>query len=345
MSLTIHVLCNDGSPLGVTTQSIYGEDGSLGVGGAELALLTMCQLWHERGDKVVLYNNPRPHCQSPFEQRYLDDYRSDDKSRDVAIIFRSPNKRAWGGTGYRVWWSCDQSTIGDFGRFSRAVDQIVVISEFHKSYFSATYGIHNTTVIDLPVRVWEYQPPVEKVAKRCLFSSVPDRGLHLLMPLWDKIQQMHPDASLTITSDYRLWGADQPLNEQHRLKWLHSKNVRFLGGVNRRDLIYEQMRAQFHLYPGIYEELFCISVAESEVAGVLPITSDCGALDTTNMFKVIPGNPIKFAWQAEFLNAVDGLLSDPQLPTIQAELRENAIARFKPERILREWDTCVFNRG
>ena len=343
--MIIHVLCNDGSPLGVTTQSIYGEDGTLGVGGAELALLTMCELWHNRGDQVVLYNNPRPHCRSPFEQRNLDDYRAEDKSRDVMIIFRSPNKRAWGGTGYRVWWSCDQTTIGDFQRFAKAVDQVVVISEFHKSYFSATYGIHDPTVIDLPVRVWEYQPPIEKVSKRCLFSSVPDRGLHLLLPLWERIQAVHPDASLTITSDYRLWGADSPINEKHRIGWLRSKNVRFLGGINRRDLIYEQMQAQVHLYPCIYEELFCISVAESMVAGALPITSDCGALDSTNMYRIIKGNPIKMAWQAEFLDVANAVLFNPELPTIQAEIREKAIARFRPERILKEWDEKVFSRG
>jgi len=127
--------------------------------------------------------------------------------------------------------------------------------------------------------------------------------------------------------------------------WLRSKNVRFLGGINRRDLIYEQMQAQVHLYPCIYEELFCISVAESMVAGALPITSDCGALDSTNMYRIIKGNPIKMAWQAEFLDVANAVLFNPELPTIQAEIREKAIARFRPERILKEWDEKVFSRG
>ena len=43
MGRVIHVLANDGSPLGVTEKSIFGEDGRVGVGGAELALLTMCR--------------------------------------------------------------------------------------------------------------------------------------------------------------------------------------------------------------------------------------------------------------------------------------------------------------
>lgn len=344
MGLTIHILCNDGSPLGVTPKSIYGEDGRVGIGGAELALLTMCELWHKRGDTVVLYNDPRGKQFETFEQRPISDYRSDDV-RDVVIFFRSPNQRAWGGTGYRVWWSCDQYTVGDFTRFSKAVNQIVVISDFHRQYFQATYGIGGTTVIDLPVRTWEYQPPIEKIPKRCIFTSVPDRGLHFLVPLWAAIQRAHPDASLTITSDYRLWGTIDALNEKHRLKWVRQKNVRFLGAVNRRDLVQEQMQAQLHLYPCTYEELFCIAVAESQVAGALPITTDCGALDTTNMFKVIKGHPLKEAWQQEFLETVCGLLSNPELPVIQADLRDRAISRFRPERILNEWDTKVFYRG
>ena len=41
--MKIEILCRDGSPLGVTEKSINGDDGRLGVGGAELALLTLCK--------------------------------------------------------------------------------------------------------------------------------------------------------------------------------------------------------------------------------------------------------------------------------------------------------------
>ena len=40
MSKVVHIITNDGSPIGVSEASIYGQDGRYGCGGAELALLT-----------------------------------------------------------------------------------------------------------------------------------------------------------------------------------------------------------------------------------------------------------------------------------------------------------------
>ena len=152
MSLSIDIICRDGSPLGVTQSSINGEDGRAGIGGSELFLLTMCQLWHERGDKVTLYNDPKGGS-SVFEQRRIDSF-DHNENRDVLIVFRSPNKRMnQHSKGLKVWLSCDQSTVDDFGQFRQKVDKVVGISPFHADYFSKTYGINDMIVIDIPVRL------------------------------------------------------------------------------------------------------------------------------------------------------------------------------------------------
>jgi len=54
--MKIEILCNDGSPLGVTSKTVWGDNFRIGLGGAELALITLCEAWHERGDEVILYN-------------------------------------------------------------------------------------------------------------------------------------------------------------------------------------------------------------------------------------------------------------------------------------------------
>jgi len=115
--MRIDILCNDGSPLGVSEKSINGEDGRMGVGGAELALLTMCRAWHDAGNRVTLYNSPDPQGSSVFFQKPIDSF-SPQAPRDVLIIFRSPNTRIKDGAkGLKVWWSTDQRTIGDFKEF------------------------------------------------------------------------------------------------------------------------------------------------------------------------------------------------------------------------------------
>ena len=53
--LIIDLLCNDGSPLGVTMKTLYGDDPKqIGVGGAEAALLTMCEAWHDVGHYIII---------------------------------------------------------------------------------------------------------------------------------------------------------------------------------------------------------------------------------------------------------------------------------------------------
>ncbi len=348
--LKIDVLCNDGSPLGVTLADVYGGNGRVGVGGAELALLTMCEGWHNAGHRVRLFNNPTHGGLSPFGQFPIDTFipRED---RDALIIFRSPNHRITHAKGKKIWWSTDQYTVGDFAEFAKRVDTIVTISPFHADYFKSTYGIENTTTIDLPVRIQDYfqevkDPTVpisqfEKIKHRMIFCSVPDRGLEILAQAYPKIKQAIPDVSLSITSDYRLWGVAEPRNEQYIRRFFGIDGVKFLGAVTREEMVQEQMKAEILAYPCVYNELFCYSVAECQIAGAFPITTSQGALITTNMGMQIPGDARNPHWAPRFSEKVIEMLEFPKLNELQTEVQRSAISRFSLERIMKKWDEEV----
>lgn len=338
----IDVLCTDGSPLGVSVSSIYGNDHRVGVGGAELALLTMCEAWHNAGHKVTLFNNPKDPGGSPFDQRGVKDFHPN-SDRDILIVFRSPNPKVAGAKGLKVWWSCDQQTKGDFRIFAADVDRIVCISDFHADYFKSRYGIGTSIVIDLPVRVQDYQNPAEKIRGRVLFSSVPSRGLEQMKSAWDIIWNCFPEAELVVTSDYRLWGSRDAGNDRFRLLMARAKKVHFLGAVKRNHFNVIQHESQVLAYPCTYDELFCISVAEAMVAGVYPVTSTTGALATTNMGIKIGGNPEDEHWIRMFAMKVVSLLDDPLLEQKQKDIQQDALDRFHPDKILEQWDKKVFN--
>lgn len=339
MDRRIDVIVNDGSPLGVTEKSLRGEDGRLGVGGAELALLTLCSGLQYYGNDVTLYNNPREGGVSSFAQKTLDEF-NPQEDRDILIIFRSPNQRSLSAKGKKIWWSCDQYTIGDFRQFAQTVNKIVCISRFHKNYFKTMYGIENAEAIDLPVRTWEYKDKVQKIPKRCIFTSVPDRGLMPLHAAWAQIVSKVPEASLVITSDWRLWSehADPNLLNPYRIAFAGLPNVQYKGAVKREELVQIQMEADLHLYPGTYDELFCIAVAESQVAGAFPLTSDYGALPTTNMGQTLHGIPTNPDFIQLFVDKAVELLNDPLLYERQEYVRETARNRFSLENILKQWD-------
>lgn len=340
--MRIDFLCNDGSPLGIIYEDIYGQAGRVGIGGAELALLTLCEQFGMEGYSVRLYNNPRGPSENPyFEQRPLSDFNPQEE-REVLVIFRSPNHRAISAKGLKVWWSCDPSTVGDYRSFSSTVQRIVGISDYHKKKFESIYKINNMEVIDLPVRIHDYEicPLPERINTKALFASVPDRGLPILRTIWPVIHEKVPESELIITSDYRLWG-EGPLNEQHRLAFSRVPGVKFLGAITRDKLVQEQLSSNVLIYPAIFEELFCITCAEASVAGCLPITSDWGALPTTNMYKVLPGFVTDGRWQAEFAEAVVFAMQHPDEDS-RKMIRQGSARRFDPKRVSRLWRQRIF---
>lgn len=339
VAMKIEILCGSGSPDGVTPSDIYGMNGRPGVGGAELGLLTMCEGWHKEGHEVILYNNPKRQ-DAPFAQRPVMDFDMAHHG-EVVIFFREPTQRVMQvKNSLKIFWSCDQYTVGDFAHFSTFVDKVVTISPCHSRYFKEHYQIENSIAIDLPVRTWDYEQVVEKVPNRLIFTSVPDRGLDVLAEIYPQIKERVPDVSLVVTSDYRLWGAADPCNNRFAQMFLRADGVQFLGAVPRKRLIEEQLKAQIHLYPCVYQELFCIAVAESQVAGAFPITSSMGALETTNMGTLL-GEAIN---KQDFIeSAADALNCPVGLAEMQASVKKKAIERFSLPNILKQWQEKVFN--
>lgn len=343
--MKIDIICNDGSPMGVTWGDMYGKHNRIGVGGAELALLSMCEYWADAGYQVRLYNNPRSEVEK-FEQLQTSQF-SEMEDRDILIIFRSPNLMAIRAKGKKIWWSTDQYTVGNFQSFGQQVpEKIVLISPFHQQYFKETYGLENTIVIDLPVRIADYQKEVERIPNKILFSSIPDRGLGWMREVWDRVKVEIPDVSLSITSDYRLWGVSGARNEQYRIKFIQEENVKFHGALPREAFIDEQLSSDLMVYPCIYDELFCIACAEAQVAGAYPITTETGALSTTNMGEIIYGPDLvrqKNQIIREMSDRVIELLDNPDvLERVRTENMRKAVERFSPERILKQWDEEVF---
>lgn len=343
--MKIHILARDGSPLGVCLDDVYGKNGRTGVGGAEQAILTLCEGWYKEKHDVVFYNDPT-HNGSPFEQRMVCDF-DPLESRDVLIVFRSPNPLATYAKGLKCWLSCDQRTIGDFREFSKEVDKIVTISQFHSDFFETMYGITNTTPLDLPVRGWDYdvqKRSVEKIKHQCLFSSVPDRGLPILAELWPRIVEQVPDASLVITSGWSLWTgqSDHHLLQNYRSLFGTAKNVNYVGAVPREELVKYQLQSDLFLFPNVYDELFCIAASEAQWAGSWPITSNVGALRTTNMGTIIVGNPNDQIWKDAFVQQTIKKLQAENLTSLQKSISQRARERFNIKSILKQWNEKVF---
>lgn len=345
--MVIDLIANDGSPIGVIPPDIYGK----GVGGAELAMMSLMETFADRGHKVTVYNDPSTVSEYNGVQYEHRRHFNSRGHRDVLIVFRSPNPLLVGAYSKiaKVWWSTDQYTVGSFKALSEMVDFCVTISPYHTNYHLKHYGVDPKKIghIDIGVRLQDYDERVEKIKNRLIYCSVPDRGLAVLHSSWPLIQREIPGVTLTITSDYTLWGVTAN-DGSHRLNWAGMTGVNYLGNVSRAELVKLQMQAELMAYPCTYEELFCVSVAECQVAGALPFTTSIGALPTTNQFGiVVSGNLHNPATLREaFVDRVVSLLKDERdlLESKIKHMQTGARLRFDWNRIAEKWE-YLFQHG
>lgn len=340
--MEIDLIANDGSPIGVIPPDIYGR----GLGGAELAMVSLMEALAARGHIVRVFNDPvAPGVYDNVQYVPLAEF-NDRNKRDVLIVFRSPNGRVRPGNlapQTKIWWSTDQYTIGHFSELAAWVDFCVTISPYHTAYHAGNYGIPLAKLghIDLGVRLKDYQTNVQRIKNRLIFCSVPDRGLQVLNAVWPLLKRQVEDASLIITSDYRLWGSATPNNQQHRLMWAMQPDVDFKGRVPRAELCQLQQSAELLAYPCTYEELFCLSVAECQVAGSLPLTTTSGAIRSTNEWGVqIPGDPFSPVFVQLFTDRLATLLTKERsyLETRRATMMTGARVRFDWNHIAEKWE-------
>ena len=336
---SIDILTINGSPTGVTPLEIEDK----GVGGAELSLLRLADGLANRGHRVRVYNDPR----HPYDTNNLSFYPRDafvqGEHRNVLISFRGPHPLALNSNRDKhIGFSCDQFTEGDYDLWYRIVDKMVLISPFHKSDHEQRYkqfDAEKAIITDLGVTNWEYEEDLPKKDKQVIFCSVPDRGLDRVATIWPRVLEYIPDASLVITSDYRLWGIADPMNMQYKLKFVGIPGVKFLGKIPRTELVAAQKQSEVHLYPCTYEELFNISTAETQSAGALALTSGIGAIKTTNFTGKILHDDDEFVEETvRFLR-----LPKEQREQIQKEIKAKALARFSWNKILDFWEKEIIH--
>jgi hypothetical protein len=117
---------------------------------------------------------------------------------------------------------------------------------------------------------------------------------------------------------------------------MHKKDINFLGAIPRKKLIEIELESEYFIYPCSYEELFCISCAEAQYAGMFPITSGIGALSTTNMGEVVVTDANNPHNDRIFVKKVLEWMKGNQV-VIENErnrIQRTAKVRFSPTRIL-----------
>ncbi|MDP3988895.1 MAG: glycosyltransferase family 4 protein [bacterium] len=340
--MKIDVVTTNGSPIGVTPLEIEWP----GVGGGELMLLQWSREMAKRGHDICIYNQPRQygvHDGVSFKNRNEFDK---DEERDVLLSFRGPIDVCIGARcGISVGWSIDQFNKDFQQAWYAIVDGIVGISDFHRNDHIKRHGLSSDkmTVIAIGCCPEDFRP-LPKIPFQFIYNSMPGRGLEHFKQLWPVIHSAYPKARLLVTSGLGLWSAGK--GPDHHGPLVHDlrnlPGVEFLGRISRSELLRHEMESEIHLYPCTYEELFCISVAETQMAGCHVISSSAGALPTTNSTgHLSPYTPGTEEFLQDVRVAIDSYyaLSSNERNNKQAFTRKHAQERFRWSRICEEWES------
>ena len=224
-------------------------------------------------------------------------------SRSIEVLAQSDKQ-------YKILWAhdnCDQPQLLRLPELVSQIDKIVCVSNWEAEQYIKYKRAPEDKIVVIPngvANIFNLKSPKSKTA---IYFSGPHKGIVPLPKIWRQVIQNHPDAKLKVFSSHNLYGEQY---EQHfkipehleaieELKSL--PGVEYSPCIDRETLLPHIQDAAFFVHPNVWEETFCVSLAEAMVCGCYPITSDIGALSEVsfNRGKYIPmvGKNTPVGWE------------------------------------------------
>lgn len=284
-----------------------------GVGGSEIAVINMSKELVKLGHKVVIFNR----CASPgihdgatwMDLASFDEYEKSNHI-DFLIVSRLPEFRFVNPKTKVLYWAHD---LNYYERITptnwQYFDKFLILSRYHYRFFSEAYPWIPTDFYDiLPngLDLTRFEQSVERNPKKLIYSSNPDRGLTILIDMFEKLHEWDPELELHVFGYY-------PENvRKHPKYWRDIPGLIYRGYHNQKDLAKEYMSSKLWLYPCTWLETFCITAIEAQAAGTPCIVSEWGPLRERigNAGIVIDGFQKDLNHKEHFIQAVKDLLSN-----------------------------------
>jgi len=203
---------------------------------------------------------------------------------------------------YCLWTGHDidqnPSLLLNENKLKDSVDLFIFVSDWQRLRYVDKYKIqYNKTLImrngiGKPFEKYLYIN-TKKIKKSLTYCSIPWRGLDLLKPIFEKINNIHSDTVLKIYSGLNIYKQED--NKKENI-FNNMKSVVYNYGVSQNKLSQELSEIEILTYPNTFQETSCISILQAMACGCLIITSNLGALKETmnNMNEYIDINIYNF---------------------------------------------------
>tara|TARA_B100001093_G_C26858367_1_gene1028569 strand:+ start:2171 stop:3196 length:1026 start_codon:yes stop_codon:yes gene_type:complete len=177
---------------------------------------------------------------------------------------------------YFPWWKGKELPNHKRLLNSPDLNKIVCLTNWHKNQWASKYNLSldKIEVIGNGVEVKNFNKKIKKQLGKIIWSSAPERGLIELLNNWKNIKNVIPYAELHVfTPSYSI-------EDFNKIKY-NLKDVYFRGNVPPSKLHEEMLSSEYWIYLTEYEETYCITAIEMQLAKVFPITTNVAALKET----------------------------------------------------------------
>jgi glycosyltransferase involved in cell wall biosynthesis len=205
-----------------------------------------------------------------------------------------------------------------------------------------------TSVIENAIEPIPYQPKNFDNKIRMVYSSTPQRGLEILVPVFEELAKKYPNIHLDVFSSFKIYGWDEydkmyePLYDRIR----NHPQMTYHGFKPNSEVKEAFKNAHIFAYPSIWLECNSISLIEAMSSGLYCVHPNYGGLiDTSaNMTYTYQGSSDINQHANVFYHSLDHAINSVQQENTQNYLKfvkSYADLRFNFDKITSQWEKLM----
>jgi UDP-glucose:(glucosyl)LPS alpha-1,2-glucosyltransferase len=227
---------------------------------------------------------------------------------------------------------------------------LVFAGNWQYNQYVNTLGVpqdQKCATIDTPIEPITYiEKPVDTV--RLIYTSTPQRGLALLIPVFEELVKKYDNIHIDIFSSFSIYGwseADRPYQELFEKCKSHPK-ITYHGSQPNTVVREYLQKAHIFAYPSIWQECNSRSLIEAMSAGCLCLHPNlAGLADTsgglTSMYQFIDHPNAHATKFYHLLDTAVQVVTTDQAKNYLQFVKQYADARFNISKVASQWEDLL----
>ena len=230
--------------------------------------------------------------------------------------------------------------------------KIVYCGSWQMNAYHMMYGIphtHQFATIDTAIVPFpEINKPDPKEQIRLVYTSTPQRGLSILVPVFEELCKKYDNIVLDVFSSFAIYGwgdADKQFEELFNKCKNHPK-INYHGYATNKVVREYVAEAHIHAYPSIWMECNSKSLIEAMSAGCICVHPNYAGLTDTS-----GGITIQYQWDQDpnkhagtFYNTLEGTINQLLNSDVTGYInlvKAYADSRYNWDRISSQWNGMI----